>query len=156
MTPWPLAVAVIAPIAGRLADRRPAGLLGGVGLAVFAVGLALLATIRPGASDLDIAWRMVVCGLGFGFFQSPNNRAMVSAAPMKRSGAAGGMLATARLLGQTAGALATALFFHFGGQRATATALLAGSGVAALAAIVSLLRLKIAPAAQHPSRAAPT
>src|SRR5207253_6089779 len=102
MTPWPLAVGVAAPIAGRLADRYPAGALGGLGLAVFATGLALLSTIHPGASNLDIAWRMAVCGLGFGFFQSPNNRAMVSSAPLHRSGAAGGMLATARLLGQTA------------------------------------------------------
>jgi DHA2 family multidrug resistance protein-like MFS transporter len=151
MTPWPLAVAVTAPVAGRLADRRPAGLLGGVGLAVFAVGLALLATIRPGASDLDVCWRMVVCGMGFGFFQSPNNRAMVASAPMKRSGAAGGMLATARLLGQTAGALATAVFFHLAGTRATATALMSASGVAALAAGVSLLRLRLAP--PHPPSA---
>ncbi|CAN7549588.1 MFS transporter [Phenylobacterium sp. LjRoot225] len=142
MTPWPLAVALSAPLAGRLADRYPAGLLGGVGLAVFAGGLGLLSTLHPGASDLEIGWRMVVCGLGFGFFQSPNNRAIVSAAPLSRSGAAGGMLATARLLGQTFGALATGVFFHFAGPRATADALLAGCAVAAVAAGVSLLRLR--------------
>jgi DHA2 family multidrug resistance protein-like MFS transporter len=143
MTPWPLAVAVTAPIAGRLADRRPAGLLGGIGLAVFAVGLALLSTIGPGASNWAICWRMAICGAGFGFFQSPNNRAMISAAPLKRSGAAGGALATARLLGQTFGALATAVFFSFGGTRATTAALLTASGVAAAAALVSLLRLRL-------------
>jgi DHA2 family multidrug resistance protein-like MFS transporter len=143
MTPWPLAVAVTAPIAGRLADRRPAGLLGGIGLGVFAAGLALLSAVRPGASDFDIVWRMVICGLGFGFFQSPNNRAMVAAAPIKRSGAAGGMLATARLLGQTAGALGTGVFFQFLGPRATPAVLLTACGVAALAAGVSLLRLRI-------------
>jgi DHA2 family multidrug resistance protein-like MFS transporter len=154
MTPWPLAVAVSAPVAGRLADRHAAGLLGGIGLAVFAVGLALLSQIRPEASNLDIVWRMAVCGLGFGFFQSPNNRAMVSSAPLKRSGAAGGMLATARLLGQTFGALATAVFFHVAGTRATTAALLTASGVAAVAALVSLLRLKLAPAASAPPPAA--
>ena len=143
MTPWPLAVAVAAPLAGRLADRYPAGALGGAGLSLFAVGLALLAMIRPGASDLEICWRMAVCGLGFGFFQSPNNRAMVAAAPLHRSGAAGGMLATARLLGQTAGALATAVFFHLAGPRATTLALITACGVAAVAAAVSLLRLRI-------------
>jgi DHA2 family multidrug resistance protein-like MFS transporter len=74
MTPWPLAVAFVAPYAGRLADRHPAGLLGGVGLGIFAVGLALLAGIHPGVSDAQIVWRMMVCGVGFGFFQSPNNR----------------------------------------------------------------------------------
>ena len=62
---------------------------------------------------------MALCGLGFGFFQSPNNRAMVTAAPMHRCGAAGGALATARLLGQTAGAVTTAVFFHLAGTAAT-------------------------------------
>jgi DHA2 family multidrug resistance protein-like MFS transporter len=147
MTPWPLAVAVSAPIAGRLSDRYPAGALGGIGLGVFALGLAALAFIHPGSSNLDIAWRMAVCGLGFGFFQSPNNRAMVSSAPMHRSGAAGGALATARLLGQTAGAVTTGMFFHLAGAQATTLALGTASGVAAVAALVSLLRLRIVPPA---------
>jgi DHA2 family multidrug resistance protein-like MFS transporter len=145
MTPWPLGVAVSAPIAGRLADRYRAGALGGIGLAVFAAGLGLLSVIHPGMSNLDIAWRMAVCGLGFGFFQSPNNRAMVTSAPMHRSGAAGGALATARLLGQTAGALTTGVFFHLAGTTAATAALAAAAGLAALAALVSLSRLRLAP-----------
>ncbi|MDB5497132.1 MAG: multidrug transporter [Phenylobacterium sp.] len=145
MTPWPLAVGLAAPIAGRLADRYRAGALGGIGLVVFAAGLGLLSAIQPGASNLDIAWRMAVCGLGFGFFQSPNNRAMVTAAPMNRSGAAGGALATARLLGQTAGAVTTAVFFHLAGTHATTTALATAGALAALAALVSLSRLRLAP-----------
>lgn len=147
MTPWPLAVAVAAPIAGRLADRHPAGLLGGAGLAVFACGLALLALIPPGAGDADIVWRMAVCGLGFGFFQSPNNRTLVSSAPRERSGAAGGMLATARLLGQTTGAVTMAILFHAALARPTTTALALAAAVALVAAGVSLLRLR-APRAQ--------
>jgi DHA2 family multidrug resistance protein-like MFS transporter len=153
MTPWPLAVGVAAPIAGRLADRFPAGLLGGIGLGVFAVGLALLSTIHPGASEAQIVWRMAVCGLGFGFFQSPNNRAMLSSAPLRRSGAAGGMLATARLLGQTAGAVSTAVFFHLAGMHATTVALTTAAGVAAVAACVSLLRLRVAGPQEEPGPA---
>lgn len=145
MTPWPLAVGVAAPIAGRLADRYRAGALGGAGLAVFAVGLFLLSMLRPGAADLDIVWRMAVCGLGFGFFQSPNNRAMITSAPMHRSGAAGGALATARLLGQTSGALTTAIFFHMAGTRGSTAALATAGSVAFLAALVSLSRLRLAP-----------
>jgi DHA2 family multidrug resistance protein-like MFS transporter len=142
MTPWPLAVGVAAPIAGRLADRYPVGLLAGCGLAVLAVGLTLMATLPAQASNLDVAWRMAVCGLGFGFFQSPNNRAIVSSAPRSRSGAAGGMLATGRLLGQTSGAVVMAVLFHLAVGRPTATALAIAAAVAAVAACVSLLRLR--------------
>jgi DHA2 family multidrug resistance protein-like MFS transporter len=141
MTPWPLGVAIAAPIAGWLADRWPAGLLGGIGLSVFSVGLAALALLRPEASDADIVWRMGLCGLGFGFFQSPNNRALVSSAPLDRSGAAGGMLATARLLGQTTGAVTTAMFFQVAGTGAAGAALGSASAVAVVAALVSLSRL---------------
>jgi DHA2 family multidrug resistance protein-like MFS transporter len=145
MTPWPIGVGIAAPIAGRLADRYRAGALGGLGLTIFAAGLGLLSTIHPGSSNLDIAWRMALCGLGFGFFQSPNNRAMITSAPMHRSGAAGGALATARLLGQTAGAVTTAVFFHLAGTHATTTALATAAGLATVAALVSLSRLKLAP-----------
>jgi DHA2 family multidrug resistance protein-like MFS transporter len=145
MTPWPLAVGLAAPIAGRLADRYRAGALGGAGLAVFAAGLFLLSMLAPGAGDLDIVWRMAVCGLGFGFFQSPNNRAMITAAPMHRSGAAGGGLATARLLGQTSGALTTAIFFHAAGTHASTAVMASAGSVALLAALVSLSRLRLAP-----------
>ena len=145
ITPWPLAVGVAAPLAGRLADRYRAGALGGAGLAVMAVGLLALSLVRPGDSDFDIAWRMALCGMGFGFFQSPNNRAMVSSAPLHRSGAAGGALATARLLGQTAGAVTTAVFFHISGTQSAPTAIATAAGLAAVAALVSLSRLRLAP-----------
>ena len=143
MTPWPLAVGVAAPIAGRIADRINAGLLGGIGLAIFALGLFFLSRLGASPDNFDIAWRMAVCGLGFGLFQSPNNRTIVSAAPKPRSGAAGGMLATARLLGQTAGAVAVGVAFHLSGVRVTPTLLLAASIAALVAAGISLLRLNV-------------
>jgi DHA2 family multidrug resistance protein-like MFS transporter len=142
MTPWPLALGVIAPIAGRLADRVRAGLIGGIGLTIFAVGLLALSRLGTHASTIDIAWRMALCGIGFGLFQSPNNRTIVGSAPRNRSGAAGGMLATARLLGQTTGAVVVGVAFHVAGVRVGPT-LLAASAVAALgAAVLSLLRLR--------------
>jgi DHA2 family multidrug resistance protein-like MFS transporter len=145
MTPWPLALGVVAPIAGRLADKVRAGLLGGIGLAVFAFGLFMLSRLGTHPATLDIAWRMAVCGAGFGLFQSPNNRTIVSAAPKPRSGAAGGMLATARLLGQTTGAVAVGAAFHLAGIRVTPILLLAASIAALVAAGISLLRLNVAP-----------
>jgi DHA2 family multidrug resistance protein-like MFS transporter len=142
MTPWPLALGVIAPLAGRLADKVRAGLIGGIGLAIFAFGLFMLSRLGTSPSTFDIVWRMAVCGIGFGLFQSPNNRTIVSSAPRQRSGAAGGMLATARLLGQTSGAVAVGVAFHLTGVKA-GPSLLAASAVAALiAAGLSLLRLR--------------
>jgi DHA2 family multidrug resistance protein-like MFS transporter len=145
MTPWPIAVGIAAPFAGRLADRMPSGLLGGIGLLVFAGGLFLLSRLGASPDNFDIAWRMAVCGIGFGLFQSPNNRTIVSSAPKPRSGAAGGMLATARLLGQTAGAVAVGVAFHLAGVRVTPTLLLVASIAALVAAGISLLRLNVEP-----------
>jgi DHA2 family multidrug resistance protein-like MFS transporter len=145
MTPWPIAVGIAAPFAGRLADKVPSGLLGGVGLAIFAVGLFFLSRLGASPSDFDIAWRMAMCGLGFGLFQSPNNRTIVSSAPKHRSGAAGGMLATARLLGQTGGAVAVGAAFHLFGVRVAPHLMLAAAIAALIAAGVSLLRLRAEP-----------
>ena len=70
---------------------------------------------------------MALCGFGFGFFQAPNNRTMLAAAPRARSGAAGGMLATARLLGMTLGATVVALVFQLVPERAEPASLLIGA-----------------------------
>ena len=141
LTPWPIAISIAAPIAGRLADRYPAGLLGGIGLGVFAAGLLALAFLPAQPSAGDIIWRMALAGAGFGLFQSPNNRAMIGSAPKERSGGASGMLGTARLLGQTAGAAIVALLFLRVPQSATPVSLLMGAGFALVAAFVSLMRL---------------
>jgi DHA2 family multidrug resistance protein-like MFS transporter len=141
LTPWPIAIGIAAPIAGKLADRYPAGLLGGIGLSVFAAGLLSLAFLPEHPNTFDIVWRMALAGTGFGLFQSPNNRAMIGSAPKERSGGASGMLGTARLLGQTTGAAIVALLFARVPHDATTVALLMATGFALIAAFVSTLRL---------------
>ena len=141
MTPWPLTVAFIAPLSGRLSDRYPAGLLGGLGLAVMAVGLAAVALLPADPADFDVAWRMMICGLGFGFFNTPNNRAIITTAPRARSGGASGMQATSRLLGQTFGAAIVALVFGLFPANGTTVTLVIAAGTAAAAAAVSSTRL---------------
>ena len=145
ITAWPLAIVVMAPIAGRLIGRYPDGLLGGIGLGLLATGLALLAALPGNPSDLDIAWRMALCGAGFGLFQSPNNHTIVTAPPKHRSGAASGMLGTARLTGQTLGAVVVAVVFSVWSPqqgRGPLIALVLAAGFAAVAGVFSCLRLR--------------
>lgn len=141
MTPWPLAIAVAAPLAGRLSDGVPTAVLCAVGMSVMAAALALLAVLPPGeGSGWLIAGVVGLCGAGFGVFQTPNNRTMLAAAPKSRSGGAGGMQATARLLGTTLGTTVLALAFQLAGPGGARLALLAGVGFALAAAVLSLSR----------------
>ncbi|ATA21929.1 DHA2 family multidrug resistance protein-like MFS transporter [Gibbsiella quercinecans] len=148
LTPWPLAIIVVAPIAGRLIEHIHAGLLGGIGLCVFALGLFLLALLPAQPTNVDIIWRMVLCGAGFGLFQSPNNHTIISSAPSNRSGGASGMLGTARLLGQTSGAALVALMFNLFPHSGTHASLVLAGIFAAVAAVVSSLRITQPRAAQ--------
>ncbi len=155
LTSWPLAVAVVAPLAGRLSDRFPVGILATAGLAVFTVGLALYAMLPPDPSGAEIVLHGVVCGLGYGFFQSPNNRELIGSAPRSKSSSAAGLLATFRLGGQTLGASLVAIVFGaFGAslaagaqthglvERAAPAVLWLACGFAGIATIASGLRLR--------------
>jgi len=143
LTPWPAAVGVMAPVAGWLADRLSTAVLCAVGLAIFCAGLATLATLPAAPTPLEIGWRMAACGIGFGLFQSPNNRMMLTSAPRERAGAAGGMLGTARLTGQTLGAVLTAIFLHLFGPPGEVLGLWVAAGFAAVGALVSLSRTAV-------------
>ena len=144
MTPWPLVVAIMAPIGGRLSDRYPVGILGGIGMVLLAIGMVLLATLPTEPGIANIVWRMVICGIGFGFFQTPNMKALMSSAPPHRSGSASGIVATARLTGQTIGAALAALCFALAGHDGATLALALGAGFAALGSVMSFLRLAVA------------
>lgn len=144
MTPWAVLVAVMAPIAGRLSDRYSSGLLGGIGLAALATGLLTLVWIPASPGVFDIAWRMALCGIGFGFFQAPNLKAIMGSAPPERSGGASGVVATSRLVGQATGAALVAYCFTISATRGTTYALLLAAGFAALACIASFSRLVVA------------
>jgi DHA2 family multidrug resistance protein-like MFS transporter len=151
-TPWPLAIACVAPVAGRLSDRLPPPLLSTIGLGVLAAGVGLLAALGPHAGPLDVVWRAAVCGAGFGFFQAPNNRELMGSAPREKSGSASGVLATVRVTGQSLGAAVVAIVLaavaHDEGSpqagivAASHDALWLGAGCAGLAMLVSALRLR--------------
>ncbi|EDE1815444.1 MFS transporter [Salmonella enterica subsp. enterica serovar Enteritidis] len=141
LTPWPLATMVMAPLAGYLIERLHAGLLGALGMVIMAAGLFALVMLPGPPSDLNIIWPMILCGAGFGLFQSPNNHTIITSAPRERSGGASGMLGTARLLGQSTGAALVALMLNQFGDSGTHLSLLAAAILATLAAVVSGLRI---------------
>jgi len=149
LTAWPLALAAVAPIAGRLADRHHAGLLGAIGLTIMTTGLVATALLPTNPSTADIVWRLVLCGAGFGLFSAPNNRLMMNAVPRERSGSAGGIIATARTLGQTVGAALVALVFGLfdfsdgGATNAAKAALWLSAGFAGTALVVGSFRLRL-------------
>ncbi len=144
MIPWPLAVAMAAPLSGRLSDKVSAGWLCAAGGFCLAAGLMMAALSPPSAGLVPLVMATVLCGIGFGFFQTPNNRSMLLAAPRDRSGAAGGMQGTARLSGQTAGALVMTLLFAL---TSVETAPRLGLGIAAVfalaAGLISLARIRV-------------
>lgn len=145
LTAWPLAIVVTSPVVGRLIGRYSGGLLGSMGMALLALGLVLLAVLPPQPSQLDIVWRMVLCGIGYGLFQSPNNHTIITSAPPHRSGGASGMLGTARLTGQTLGAVLLAMIFAMfdpQGGHGSFVALWLAAGFAALAGVCSGLRMR--------------
>ena len=144
LTPWPLATTLTAPIAGRLIERIHPGILGGAGMTIFALGLCMLATLGEISGHWDLIWRMAVCGIGIGLFQTPNNVTITTSAPIQRSGGASGMLGTARVLGQTLGTAMVAVLFHVMSApgEGEKTCLWVAFVLAIAAGAVSLLRLK--------------
>ncbi len=141
ITPWPLAVAVAAPISARLADRVPTARLCATGGLCLSAGLGLAAWWPVGAGLLPLVLFMIACGFGFGLFQTPNNRNMLLSVPRARSGAAGGMQGTARLLGQTLGALLMGIIFTLvAPDAAPRYGLGVGAALALAAGLSSLLR----------------
>ena len=142
ITTWPVLVSIAAPIAGRLSDKYPPGLLGGVGLSVLCIGFVLLSLLPSNPSVLHILVCMAICGVGFGGFQSPNLKAIMSSAPPHRSGGASGVIAMGRLIGQTTGAAVVALCLgFFTGSEGPLVALAIGAAFSGLAAVASFARL---------------
>jgi DHA2 family multidrug resistance protein-like MFS transporter len=141
MTPWPATAAMMAPLAGWLADRYPAGILGSIGLVVLGSGFVLLALLPTHPTTADILWRIAVCGGGMGLFQQPNARSIVMSAPLARSGGAGAIQGTARLLGQSIGAALVALVFALAEGHGAKTAIVLAACFAAAGTLTSFSRM---------------
>ena len=145
LTAWPLGIVVMAPMAGRLIGRFSGGALGAAGMALLCFGLVMLGLLPEHPGNVRIVWPLALCGMGFGLFQSPNNHTILTSAPAHRSGSASGMLGTARLTGQTLGAVLLAVIFSTAGAQhgqGPTVALWFAAGFAALAGVFSTLRTR--------------
>ncbi|CAJ50884.1 putative transporter, partial [Bordetella avium 197N] len=141
MAAWPLGTGLVAPVAGFLSDRYSAAVLSGVGAGAMALGLLWLVLSPADASNARIMAGMFVAGLGFGLFQTPNNRAMLSGAPIRRSGAAGGLQATTRVFGQSFGTALVAIAFSMSAAHGSTLGLIAAAICASLAIAVNSVRI---------------
>ncbi len=111
MATVPAALGVIAPLSGSLSDRYGSRLITVAGLSVLVLGFLAVRSLDAHTTTLGYVLRFLPVGLGMGIFQSPNNSAIMGAAPRNRLGVASGMLAVTRTLGQTSGIAALGAFW---------------------------------------------
>ena len=118
-------------------------------MTISVTALLLLAFLPAHPSYIAIAWRMALCGSGFGTFLPPNSRLVIGSAPRDRAAAAGGLISTVRLCGQTTGATLVAMLLALGIGAGRTPALVA-VGLAVIAGLCSLARLR--PSIRNPTR----
>jgi EmrB/QacA subfamily drug resistance transporter len=99
----PIALGLISPLSGALSDRFGTSPISLAGLLVLVVGYAAAATLDASTSPLGYSLRMLPLAVGMGLFQSPNNSAVMGAAPPDRLGVVSGLLSLARTVGQIVG-----------------------------------------------------
>jgi EmrB/QacA subfamily drug resistance transporter len=113
----PLALGIVAPMAGRMADQLGARLLTTGGMATVAGGLVLLGALRPATPVFLLL--LGVIGVGLGLFTPPNNAAIMGSVPPGQAGLASGVLNMTRGMGTALGLALTGLVFDIAGGRST-------------------------------------
>ncbi len=141
IAPWPLMIMISAPVAAILADRMPTAALGGLGMIASFCGMISLFFLPAEPAWFDIAWRMGLAGVGFGFYTSPNARLILKSAPRERTASAGGLISTNRLTGQVFGASFAAGLLALGPTGMNGAPVVAAL-LCLIAALLSLARLK--------------
>jgi MFS transporter, DHA2 family, multidrug resistance protein len=141
LLPFPLTMLFVAPFAGWLSDRIAPTKLGVTGMVIAIVELLLLAFLPDEPGETAIAWRLSLSALGFGLFFAPNSRLLIGQAPRERAAAAGGLLSTSRLLGQTTAAVVVGILLA-GGLGLGPTPLFVACALAVVAALCSLARFR--------------
>lgn len=113
----PIIMTVFSPWAGRLSDRIDPRIISSIGMAISAMGLALLSFISVETSLLHLILTLMLLGLGFALFSSPNSNSIMSSVERKHLGIASGSLGTMRMIGQMFSmGIAMMLFSYYIGQ----------------------------------------
>jgi EmrB/QacA subfamily drug resistance transporter len=99
----PVAMGLVAPLSGALSDRVGVRPIAVVGLLTLLGGYVAVSTLGEHTTALGYGLRFLPVGIGMGIFQSPNNSAIMGAAPRERLGVASSLLSLTRTLGQTVG-----------------------------------------------------
>lgn len=141
LLPFPLTMLVVAPLAGWMSDRVAPTKLGVTGMAITIAGLLLLAFMPDRPGEFAIGWRLALTAVGFGLFFAPNSRLLIGQAPRERAAAAGGLLSTSRLLGQTLAAVTVGILLA-GRAGLGPTPLFVACALAVVAALCSLARFR--------------
>lgn len=100
LVPYAVTVTLFAPASGMLSDRISPSVLGTIGLAIALVAAVALVVVPSRPGFVDIAWRLALCGAGFGMFFSPNGRLIVGSVPRARAAVASSLISTTRMFGQ--------------------------------------------------------
>lgn len=137
---WPIATLIMAPIAARLSNKYPASVLAGSGNLIMSLSTFCLILLPENSPTIYFGLCLFGAGLGFGFFQTPNNKAILLSAPAHRASATGGMQSTARLFGQCSGAALVALCFSMSHEHGHYYGITLGAINIALASLVNLSR----------------
>lgn len=134
------AIAPVSPFAGVLADRfgsRPVALAGS---AVMVAGMLTMLTLDAGAGLVDMAWRLVLLGIGAGLFNPAINAESLTATPSGMEGTSGGLSMTARTVATTIAPAVAALAWTLAGGGlggfqvgVVVVTVISGFGLAALA-----------------------
>ena len=100
MISQPIAMTLLSPLAGKLSDKRNPGVIASIGMGLTASGLILLCFITMTTPDYLIVLLLMMMGIGFGLFSSPNSNAIMSSVEKKHLGVASGVVGTMRMIGQ--------------------------------------------------------
>ncbi|MEG1466433.1 MAG: MFS transporter [Hafnia sp.] len=142
LTAWPLATMLTSIVAGEVIKKINPNLVAISGLFLLSVGTMLMALLSNEPSNIQIIWRVAICGFGFGLFQSPNNYLILTSISDKHSCIASGLLGSSRLIGQIIGSALVAIFFNFYGNYGTVISLFTGAFFSLLSLTVSYYRFK--------------